>query len=115
MTIPAYKDVDLALLLELVRRRGTPVRPIEIYDDVARHFPQLTQDDLALTRSDGRTKVFFNMIHWARDRIKRRGLLADPAGPWAAVPGAGNALIADFEKRGAKPLQRINDFVNVPA
>jgi len=73
MTIPAYKDVDLALLLELVRRGGTPVRPVEVYDDVARHFPHLTQDDLALTRPDGRTKVFFNMVHWARDHIRRRG------------------------------------------
>jgi len=112
MTIPAYKDVDLALLLELVRRRGTPVRPVEIYHDVARHFPHLTQDDFALTRTDGRTKVFQNMIHWSRDHIKRRGLLASPTGPWAAAPGAGGALIDDLIARGGKPGQRVNDFVN---
>ena len=112
MTIPAYKDVDLALLLELVRRGGTPARPVDIYLDVARHFPHLTQDDLALTRTDGRTKVFYNMVAWSRDHIKRRGLLVDATGLWAAVPGAGSALIEDLVSRGAKSGQRVNDFVN---
>jgi restriction system protein len=111
MTIPAYKDVDLALLLELVRRRS-PVRPVDIYADIERHFPHLSREELALTRSDGRTKVFHNMIHWARDRIKRRGLLASASGPWSVVPGAAGAVIEDLIARGAKPDQRVNDFVN---
>ncbi len=46
MTIPTYKDVDLALLLELSRRRQ-PSRPLDLYDPVARHFPKLTAEDPA--------------------------------------------------------------------
>jgi|SRR5207249_3206458 len=105
MTIPAYKDVDLALLLELVRRRGTPVRPVEIYDDVARHFPQLTQDDQALTRSDGRTKVFFNMIHWARDRIKER-LARRCYGSMVSRPRSSERADRGFRKTGSQALAK---------
>ena len=83
MTLPAYHHVDLALLLELVRL-GRPVRPVETYDRVSAHFPALTDDDRTLLRKDGRTRVWINMIHWARDHLRVRGLLAD-AGPglWA--------------------------------
>jgi restriction endonuclease Mrr len=52
------------------------------------------------------------MIHWARDRIKRRGLLANSSGSWLLVPGATNALVEDLVGRGAKPLQRVTDFIS---
>ncbi len=63
MALPTYKDVDLALLLELVRA-GRALRPSETYQLVARHFPEMTEADMAITRADGRTKVFQNTVHW---------------------------------------------------
>lgn len=103
MTIPTYRDVDLALLVELVRR-GQPVRPSEVYADVARHFPDLTPEDLAKTRQDGRTKVFVNMVHWARDHLRVRGLLADlPPGQWQVNSSARGALLEDLRQRQASP------------
>jgi restriction endonuclease Mrr len=83
MALPAYHHVDLALLVELVRL-GKPVRPLETYDKVTAHFPELTEEDRTLVRRDGRTRVWTNMIQWARDNLRKRGLLAD-AGPglWA--------------------------------
>jgi restriction endonuclease Mrr len=105
VTIPTYRDVDLALLVELVRRRE-PVRPSEVYADVARHFPDLTPEDLAKTRQDGRTKVFVNMVHWARDHLRVRGLLADPArGLWQVNSSATGAVLEDLRQRQASPEQ----------
>jgi len=110
VAIPSYKDVDLALLLELSRRRE-PSRPLELYDPVARHFPKLTADDLALTRTDGKTKVFLNMIHWARDHLRRRGLLVDEYRMWSVVPAAKDALIEDLLQRGAPSRERTTQFL----
>lgn len=111
MAIPRYKDIDLALLLELSRRH-VPSRPLELYDPVVRHFPKLTAEDLALTRSDGKTKVFLNMIHWARDHLKRRGLLVDEYRMWSVVPAAKETLIDDLQKRGATSRERTTQFLD---
>ena len=110
MVIPAYRDVDLGLLLELLRRKQQ-VRPAEVYADVARHFPNLTDEDLAKTRPDGRTKVFNNMVHWARDHLRVRGLLVElPAGRWQVNELAAHAFAEDLALRGAKP-SNIERFV----
>jgi restriction endonuclease Mrr len=83
MTLPAYRDVDLALLLELVRAAGKPVARGEMYQRVASHFPDLTDADLAKTRANGRTKIFQNVIHWGRNHLRVRGLLTiDQPGVW---------------------------------
>ncbi len=100
MAIPAHRDIDLALLVELVRT-DRAVRPAEVYTSVAKHFLDLTEEDLAKTRPDGRTKVFRNMVNWGRDRLRVRGLLAQPApGLWAVNDLAKEALVADLQKRG---------------
>ena len=113
MTIPAYRDVDLALLLELVRRGGT-ARPGEVYAPVAAHFPDLTAEDQAKTRQDGRTKVFTNIIHWARDHLRTLGLLDTtvPPGQWKLGNGAREALVQDLRARTSLPRARIEAFVN---
>lgn len=113
MTIPAHRDVDLALLLELVRRNGT-ARPAEVYAPVAAHFPDLTPEDLAQTRKDGRTKVFTNIVHWARDHLRRRSLLdtAVPAGQWTLLDGARETLIQDILARRSLQRSRVETFVD---
>jgi restriction endonuclease Mrr len=101
MPLPTYKDVDLALLLELVRAIG-PLRPAETYERVSRHFPNLTEVDLALTRADGRTKIFQNIVHWSRNHLRERGLLVvDRPGAWQTNQMASQALTDDLVFRGA--------------
>lgn len=99
MTLPAYADVDLALLVELVRAKRA-VRPAEMYLPVASHFPELTEADLALTRKDGRTKVFQNIVHWARDHLRVLGLLRpNSAGLWEVNEGGVAAIVTELQKR----------------
>src|SRR5690606_20321879 len=100
MPLPRYRDVDLALLLELVRAKRA-MRPSETYAPVALHFPDLTEADMAQTRSDGRTKAFENMVHWSRDHLRVRGLLVSQRGLWQVSDGAMAALEGDLLARGA--------------
>ena len=100
MTLPKYSEVDLALLLELVRI-GRTVRPHEVYERVERHFPLLTDDDKTELRQDGRTRVWTNMIHWARDHLRVQGALADTnPGDWAVNESAPQLLEDWLRKRG---------------
>jgi restriction endonuclease Mrr len=109
MAIPRYKDVDLALLLELVRA-DRAVRPNETYTLVSRHFPALTEADMAITRKDGRTKAYQNSVHWARDHLRVRGLLVDQTGMWRTNPRAPAALHDDLMRRGMAK-GKIQEFI----
>ena len=44
MAIPSEKDIELPLLQE-IEAAGGEAKPSELYDKVARHFPQLTVAD----------------------------------------------------------------------
>jgi hypothetical protein len=102
MTIPSYRDVDLALLVELVRS-PVPLRPAEAIQRVVKHFPQLTEEDLAETRPDGRMKTFYNMVNWGRNHLRVRGLLVSGGGQgiWCVIETASEALVQDLVQRGA--------------
>jgi len=101
MSFPRYTDVDLALLLEL-ERLGRPVRPHETYDRVTCHFPKLTEADKTVLRKDGRTRVWTNMIHWARDHLRVQNVLAASGpGEWG-LNSHGRALLEEWlRSRGA--------------
>ena len=103
MPRPRNKDVDLALLLELVRA-GRPMRPGETDAMVTRHFPDLSESDMAITRSDGRTNAFQNSIRWARAHLRVRGLLVDQTGLWQVNAAARSALNEDLVGRGMSQL-----------
>ncbi len=106
MTLPRYKDIDVALLLELVRL-GKPVRPHETYEAVTRHFPQLTHEDKTVVRKDGRTRVWINMIHWARDHVRVQGALEETdSGIWSANRDARRMLEAWLRQRGGSDPAR---------
>ncbi len=110
MTIPSYRDVDLALLLELVRL-GRPAKPAEAYGRVERHFPLLTDEDRAARRRDGRTPLWTNMIHWARDHLRVQGWLEETqAGIWSANHEARRALRELLVSRGVEAA-RVDAFV----
>jgi restriction system protein len=112
LALPSTTEVDLALLVELVRA-GRSVKPRETYDGVASHFPDLTPEDRARTRKDGTTKAFDNMVNWARNRLRVRGLLdtAAPAGLWQPKPEMREALIGDLSIRGVDRA-KAEAFVN---
>ena len=98
MSFPRYADVDLALLLEL-ERLGRPVRPHETYDRVTAHFPKLTEADKTVLRKDGRTRVWTNMIHWARDHLRVQNVLAASGpGEWGSTVRVVHCL-----RNGCKP------------
>ena len=101
MSFPRYADVDLALLLELARI-GRRVRPHETYDRVTRHFPKLTEADRTVLRKDGRTRVWTNMIHWARDHLRVQNVLvASGPGEWELSLQGGALLEEWLRSRGA--------------
>ena len=100
MTFPRYRDVDIALLLELVRL-GRAVKPHETYESVTRHFPRLSDGDKAAVRKDGRTRVWINMIHWARDHLRVQGALDEMgSGIWSANSSARGMLEGWLRQRG---------------
>ena len=100
MTIPSYRDVDLAVLLELTRARAA-MRPTDVVERVVRHFPDMTQEDLAQTRTNSKAKVFRNMVAWGKDHLRVRGLLSEASyGQWKVDQGAESALIEDLVERG---------------
>lgn len=103
MSIPSTADIDLALLVVLVRS-GDAMHRRATYDLVAAQFPNLTPDDRAKTRKDGVTKAFNNMVNWSRNRLRVRGLLQAglPTGQWQVTPDARQALISDLQSRGVQ-------------
>ena len=115
MTLPAYHHVDLALLLELVRL-GRPVRPVETYDRVAAHFPALTDEDKTRLRKDGRTRVWVNMVQWARDNLRKKGALASTdRGVWQTNAQATDLLREWLLERGvAEPESLISSTRVLP-
>ncbi len=112
MTLPTYGDVSLALLLELVRC-GKPVKPLDSYDLVARNFPALTASDRALTNRSGSGKVFADMVNFARNRLRVRGVLENglPAGSWCTTQEARGTLVDDLVARGVT-LSRAMGFID---
>lgn len=108
MTFPRYRDVDVALLLELVRL-GRGVKPHETYESVTRHFPRLSDEDKAVVRKDGWTRVWINMIHWARDHLRVQGALDEAgSGIWSANSSARGMLEGWLRQRGgASPVSFI--------
>jgi len=109
MSFPRYSEVDLALLLELVRM-GRAVRPHETYDRVTRHFPHLTEGDKTALRKDGRTRVWTNMIHWARDHLRVQNALSDRGpGVWAVNDRARALLEGWLRNRGSTDVEAFVD------
>lgn len=67
---------------------------------------------MAKTRPDGRTKVFTNIIHWGRNHLNVRGLLAETEkGFWKVNDLARSALVSDLQPRGADKT-KVESFVN---
>lgn len=69
MAYPKIKDIEVPLLKE-INRAGGRVRPRDIYDKVAQHFSNLTEEDLE-RRMDSSPSVYkwHNKVQWARQSL----------------------------------------------
>ena len=82
MAIPSEKDIELPLLRE-IEVAGGEARPSELYDKVARHFPQLTPSDQKLSHQRSGLLIWANRVAWARQHLVNRGEIdASIRGTW---------------------------------
>ena len=102
MAVPSAKAVGPVLLTYMMRHLH-PVRPREIYDDLASYFPEMT---LAERRKDGvgstgeRSK-FDNRIRFARNNLVGCGLMSDGIhGQWILTARGRTASRRLVEKFG---------------
>ena len=98
MTFPSPKRIELPLLTEIVSLGGeTVIRRREIYQRVARHFPEITDEELALPHSKSST-AWENRVQWSRLRLVHNGEILD----WREVGRQGIWRITD------KGRERVN-------
>ena len=82
MAIPSEKDIELPLLQE-IEAAGGEARPSELYDRVARHFPQLTQADREARYERTGQLIWQNRVQFARNDLVKNGEVdASARGIW---------------------------------
>ncbi len=82
MAIPSEKDIEFPLLQE-IEAAGGQGRPSELYDKVARHFPQLTSADQEVRHLRSGLLIWANRVAWARQHLVNKGELdASVHGIW---------------------------------
>lgn len=95
MAFPTNDEIERALLEELVKAGGQ-VRPRDTYDKVARHFPQLTPQDLAEKNKSGPNK-WTNTVQWGRQHLVNIGHISRlPRGVWTITDEGRKSLDAPF-------------------
>jgi len=82
MAIPLEKDIELPLLRE-IEDAGGEARPSDLYDRVARHFPQLTQADREARYERTGQLIWPNRVQFARNDLLKNGEVdASTRGIW---------------------------------
>ena len=82
MAIPSEKDIELPLLQE-IEAAGGEAKPDDLYDEVARHFPQLTTSDQEVRYPKSGQLIWLNRIHWTRQHLVNKGQVdASTRGIW---------------------------------
>ena len=82
MAIPSEKDIEIPLLQEL-EAAGGEARPSEVYDKVARHFPQLTSADQKLRHPRSGALVWETRVAFVRKHLVMKGEIdASIRGTW---------------------------------
>jgi restriction system protein len=72
MAIPSVKYIELPLLQEL-EAAGGKAKPTELYDKVAKHFPQLTSADRKARHPISDAFIWENRVRWARQHLVNKG------------------------------------------
>jgi len=82
MAIPSERDIELPLLQE-IQAAGGEARPSDLYDRVARHFPQLTQADREARYPRTGQLIWSNRVQFARNDLVKKGEVdASTRGIW---------------------------------
>lgn len=82
MAIPSERDIELPLLQE-IEAAGGQARPSDLYDRVARHFPQLTQADQEARHPRSGALVWATEVGWVRKHLVIKGEIdASVRGIW---------------------------------
>ena len=82
MAIPSEKDIELPLLQE-IEAAGGEARPADLYDKVARHFPQLTLADQKVRHPRSGLLIWTNRVQWSRQHLVNKGEIdASTRGIW---------------------------------
>jgi restriction endonuclease Mrr len=92
--MPQQKDIEVPLLRALVSLGGK-AKARDVYNEVEKFFPQLTEADRAETLPSGATR-WKNRIQWARqDLLERKELAAGGFGIWAITEKGRKRLEAE--------------------
>jgi restriction system protein len=82
MAIPSEKYIELPLLQE-IQAAGGEAKPSDLYDRVAKHFPQLTSADQKASYQRSGLLIWANRVAWARQHLVNKGELdASVRGIW---------------------------------
>jgi len=82
MAIPSEKDIELPLLQE-IEAAGGEAKPSDLYDKVAKHFPQLTLADQEARHPRSGLPIWRNRVQWARQHLVNKGEIdASTRGIW---------------------------------
>lgn len=112
--LPTEKDIQLPLLKEIAKRGGEAKRSEKrLYQDVARHFPQITPNDLAEMNRPGDNKwekrVKFAMTHLTQKgeiEIPQKGVLRIMQKGWQRLgqsPSGTTPLVVAIPPRAPLP------------
>ncbi|MCL4352618.1 MAG: winged helix-turn-helix domain-containing protein [Firmicutes bacterium] len=109
MMYPKYKDTYAPLLQEIARRGGccrpsARVNGLTVYEELAQYFqlsPEALHRQFTVTAGPNQHRMQWlwpYRVRWAKDQLKRLGLIASPArGIW---------VLTD---RGWQAVRRLND------
>jgi restriction endonuclease Mrr len=82
MDLPNHPDVERALLT-LLASHDHPVRPLNVYGQLADRF-KLTTEQMKVRRTDRDEPLWNNRVQWARNRLVQHGLMKKgPRGLWS--------------------------------
>ena len=99
VTFPSNKTIELPLLAEIALSGGeVSIRGREIYTKVARYFPELTDEDLAMPHSP-LSSAWENRVQWVRLKLVQKGQILD----WRSV---GKQGIWRITEAGLERLKR---------
>jgi len=110
MAIPSEKDIELPLLTE-IEAAGGEARARDLYDRVARHFPQLTPADRSAKYPASGLPIWRNRVQWARQHLVNKGELdASTRGVWKITSG-GRGRLGALGPPLRQPVPTLSDLL----
>ncbi|TET94620.1 MAG: hypothetical protein E3J29_08050, partial [Dehalococcoidia bacterium] len=72
MSFPKQSEIEVPILLE-IQAAGGELRPNPtLFQELAKYFPQLTEEDLKATNRTG-INTWENKVHWSRLSLVHKG------------------------------------------